>query len=88
MGMETVEVLVTAQEAFFIRARCRPFVYRPRGEKDWRLGWALPGVDVQALLAPTLGPLEIETQPKQRPAGMSVGAWQFELDSRRKPDVG
>ena len=85
--METVEVTVTAEEAMFMRAGCRLFVYRPLGEKAWRFGWALPGVDVRAFLRqrlePSLGPLEVEVRPKQQPSGVSAGAWQFEPDQRR-----
>ena len=77
--METVEVTVTAEEAMFMRAGTRPFVYRPVGEKEWRLGWALPGVDVRAFLRQrlesSLGALEIEVRPKQQPSGVSAGAW-------------
>ena len=85
--IETVEVAVTAQEAMFMRAGARPFVYRPLGEKAWRLGWALPGLDVRAFLRerlePSLGPLEVEVRPKRQPSDVSAGAWQFELDQRR-----
>ena len=84
--LETVAVPVTEEEAFLIRARCRPFVYRPVGEKEWRLGWALPGVDVHVFLRerlePSLGVLEIETRPKQCPGEMSEGAWLYEMNQR------
>ena len=63
-------------------------MYRPVGETEWRLGWALPGLDVRAFLRerlePSLGSLEVETRPQQRPPDVSAGAWQFELDRRRQ----
>jgi hypothetical protein len=80
--VEDVEVTVTPWEAKLMRVGGRPFVYRPVGEKAWRLGWALPGVDVRAVLRP-LEPVEFELRPKQRPDGMSAGAWQIEMDRQR-----
>jgi hypothetical protein len=78
---------VTEREALFLRGGCRPFVYRPKGEKEWRLGWALPGLDVRAFLRqrlePSLGPLEIEVRPVARPSGVSTGAWAYELAHRQ-----
>ena len=74
-------------EARFVRGGCRPFVYRPQGEREWRLGWALPGLDVREFLRqrlePSLGPLEIQVRPERRPRGVSVGAWTRELERRR-----
>jgi hypothetical protein len=78
---------VTEREALFLRGGCRPFVYRPRGEREWRLGWALPGLDVRVFLRqrlePSLGPLEVELRPEKRPSGVSAGAWRRELEQRR-----
>ena len=78
---------VTEREALFLRGGCRPFVYRSKGESAWRLGWALPGVDVRAFLRqrlePSLGPLEVELRPRMRPTGVSVAAWRCELQAAR-----
>jgi hypothetical protein len=84
---------VTEREALFLRGGCRPFVYRPKGESTWRLGWALPGVDVQAFLRqrlePSLGPLEVELRPEKRPSGVSAAAWGCELEQRSgTPELG
>jgi len=90
-SMETVAVEVTQQEALFMRVGGRPFIYRPVGEKEWRLGWALPGLDVRKMLReklePSTGPLEIQTRPKERPEGISDGAWQFEQDQQQQDDI-
>jgi hypothetical protein len=81
-------VQVTERELLFLQARCRPFVYRARGKKKWQLGWAMPGLDVRAFLRqrlePSLGPLEVQVRPLDRPAGVSPGAWQLELEWRRE----
>jgi hypothetical protein len=60
------ESSMTEREALFLRGGCRPFVYRPRGEKEWRLGWALPGLDVRVFLRQRLEPPQPGHHPLEK----------------------
>lgn len=75
-------------EAAICAGSVRPFVYRPVGEGEWRLACYIVGCDVRAFLRerlePSLGPLEVDLRPEQRPEGISALAWQAELAHRRR----